>query len=84
MTVTLDANGEMIGQWRLTHQKFEVVARVRLPSQRPGDDPWRLQFVIERRRDKLWRGYEPVLLIYGLYLREVRTVAGTSNGQDRS
>ena len=84
VTVTLDANGEMIGQWRLTHQKFEVVARVRLPSQRPGVDPWRLKFVIERPREKLWRGYEPVLLIYGLYLREVRTVAGTSNGQDRS
>ena len=84
VTVTLDADGRTIGQWRLTHQEFEIAARVRLPPQRSGVGPWHLQFVIERPPETLWRGYEPVLLIYGLYLREVRTVAGTSNDHDPS
>lgn len=81
VTVTLVANDEAIGRWHLTHENFEILDDVTLPSKHSGTAPWRLQFVIDRHDKRLWRGYEPGLLIYGIYLRSVRTVAVGSSDQ---
>ncbi len=74
MTVTLDASGEVIGKWQLSHQHWQIVDRVALPSQPSGTGTWRLQFTIQRPARSLWRGYQPGLLAYGIHLRGLRTV----------
>ncbi|MFZ2234805.1 MAG: hypothetical protein WAV67_00330 [Dokdonella sp.] len=81
MTVILDASGEVIGEWRLTHQHWQIVDRVVLPSHPSGTSTWRLQFAIQRPGRLLWRGYEPGLLAYGIHLRGLRTVGRAVSDQ---
>ncbi|MEO6076399.1 MAG: hypothetical protein ABIP56_06310 [Dokdonella sp.] len=83
VTVSLDANGEMIGQWRLTRENLSIFDEVRLPALHSDVDPWRLRFVIERPSNRLWRGYEPGLLIYGIYLRSMSSQRETNDSQPK-
>lgn len=84
VTVSLDADGEMIGQWQLTLENLSIVDDVSLPALHSGVSPWRLRFVIERPGNPLWRGYEPGLLMYGIYLRSVSTIVETDDSQPKS
>lgn len=79
MTVTLDANGERLGEWRLTHQHWQVIDRVTLPLRSAGGGSWRLQFAIQRPTRSRWSDVEPGLLAYGIRLHSLRTIidAGT-------
>ncbi len=81
MRVVLLANGNTMGDWRLTHQLWQIVAPVTLPSRVNDAVPWRLQFVIERPSRPLWRGYEPGLLAYGIHLRSLRTADNMASNQ---
>ena len=74
MRVLLLANGNTIGDWRLTHESWQIVDDATLPERVNDNVPWRLQFVIERPPYPLWRGYESGLLAYGIHLRGLRTV----------
>lgn len=84
LTVSLYANGEMIGQWRVTRENLLIVDEVRLPALHSSVGPWRLGFVIERPGNPFWRGYDPGLLIYGIYLRSLSTLAETNETQRKS
>ena len=74
MTVILEANRERVGEWRLTHQHWQISDRVTLPSQAPRGAVWRLQFVVQRPAHPEWIGDEPALLGYGIHLRGLRTI----------
>lgn len=79
MTVILDANGERIGQWLLTHEHWQIVDRVTLPSRPSGTATWRLQFTIQRPARPLWSDVEPGLLNYGIHLRGLSSVSRDGN-----